>query len=61
MAQSERRDLIASTFEVPIGVGKESGSPLLDGTCEGLFDLVFGAAVDNNDLQLETGVAVCAF
>jgi hypothetical protein len=40
-------------LEERIGTNLESGGPLLDSNRQSSLDIVFGAAVDSNDLQSE--------
>ena len=52
IAQTQRSKLFAPTREVRI-VSKESGSPLLDGRCEGRVDLKLRGGIDNHNFQTE--------
>src|SRR6202051_2183599 len=53
MTQTQCGNLLVPADEERIRTDEESGGPLLDGIREGHLDLVFGAAVDDDDLQSE--------
>src|SRR5262245_4423151 len=52
IAQTQRSNPVAPALEIRI-FGKEPGGSLLNGTREGLLNLIVGGGTDNNELQTE--------